>query len=81
MNLTTRSDAPLRFNQHERARSLLSIAWRISPDIRPGDGVEELYRFPPDLSAGEDLALRPDSREQVRQFRARLDACLQSTPR
>jgi arylsulfatase A-like enzyme len=49
--------------------------------IRRGDGVEELYRFPADASASDDLAQRPEFNDEVERRRALLDEYLTSTPR
>lgn len=44
--------------------------------IRRGDGVEELYRFPDDTSASDDLAQRPDFNDAVQMYRTLLDRYL-----
>lgn len=49
--------------------------------IRRGDGLEELYRFPDDASASDDLAQRPEFDDDVRMYRTRLDEYLNSAAR
>lgn len=49
--------------------------------IRRGDGEDELYRFPADASASDDLAQRPEFNDEVQRYRTRLDESLNSTAR